>query len=113
MKQLTVDGTGAIKTGVNFANGGTTYGQIYFDNNAPYDLSVVQQYVTGSLIFGTNSTERARIDSSGNLIQTAPTTPPTLSTNGTMVFNLTSNTNLRVSVRGSDGVTRVANLTLA
>ena len=57
--------------------------------------------------------ERARIDSSGNLIQSAPSTAPTLSTNGTMVFNLTSNTNLRVSVRGSDGVTRTANLTLA
>lgn len=57
--------------------------------------------------------ERMRLDSSGNLIQSAPSTAPTLSTNGTMVFNLTSNTNLRVSVRGSDGVTRTANLTLA
>jgi hypothetical protein len=58
-------------------------------------------------------TESARIDSSGNLIQSAPTTPPSLATNGQMVFNLTSNTNLRVSVRGSDGVTRTANITLA
>jgi len=72
-----------------------------------------------ALVFGTTAagsatvTERARIDSSGNLLQSAPTTAPTLSTNGTMVFNLTSNTNLRVSVRGSDGVTRTANLTLA
>jgi hypothetical protein len=62
---------------------------------------------------GSTTAERARIDSSGNLIQSAPSTAPTLSTNGTMVFNLTSNTNLRVSVRGSDGVTRTANLTLA
>ena len=68
MKQLTVDGAGAIKTGINFASGGTTYGQIYFDNNSPYDMSVLQQYSTGSLIFGTNNTERARIDSSGNLL---------------------------------------------
>ena len=60
-----------------------------------------------------SSTERVRIDSSGNLIQSAPATAPTLTTNGQMVFNLTSNTNLRVSVRGSDGVTRTANLTLA
>ena len=67
MNQLTVDGTGAIKTGINFASGGTTYGQIYFDNNAPYDLSLYQQYTTGSLIFGTNSTERMRIDSNGNV----------------------------------------------
>jgi hypothetical protein len=65
------------------------------------------------LIFRTNDTERARIDSSGSLIQSAPATPPTLATNGQMVFNLTSNTNLRVSVRGSDGVTRTANITLA
>jgi hypothetical protein len=67
MTQITADGTGAIKTGVNFANGGTTYGQIYFDNNSPYDMSVFQQYTTGSLRFGTNNTERMRLDSSGNL----------------------------------------------
>jgi len=65
------------------------------------------------LVFGTSNTERMRIDSSGNVIQSAPTTAPSLATNGTMVFNLTSNTNLRVSVRGSDGVTRTANLTLS
>jgi hypothetical protein len=67
MDQLTVDGTGAIETGINFANGGTTYGQIYFNNVSPYDMSVLQQYSTGSLILGTNDTERMRIDSSGNL----------------------------------------------
>lgn len=61
---------------------------------------------------GASLTERVRIDGVGNLIQSAPTTPPTLATNGQMVFNLTSNTNLRVSVRGSDGVTRTANITL-
>jgi hypothetical protein len=66
--QLTVDGTGAIKSGINFASGGTTYGQIYFDNNAPYDMSVLQQYTTGSLILGTNNTERLRITSGGNLL---------------------------------------------
>jgi hypothetical protein len=67
MNQLTVDGAGTIKTGVNFASSGTTYGQIYFDNNAPYDMSMYQQYTTGSLVFGTNSTERMRITSSGNV----------------------------------------------
>ena len=68
MGQMTVDGVGAIKTGINFASGGTTYGQIYFDNNSPYDMSVFQQYSTGSLRFGTNNTERARITSTGNLL---------------------------------------------
>jgi hypothetical protein len=66
MKQITVDGVGGIKTGINFANGGTTYGQIYFDNNSPYDMSVLQQFSTGSLILGTNNTERARITSGGD-----------------------------------------------
>jgi hypothetical protein len=56
--------------------------------------------------------ERVRIDTNGNLIQQAPSSPPALTTNGQMVFNLTSNTNLRVSVRGSDGVTRTANIAL-
>ena len=67
MSQLTVDATGAYKSGINFANGGTVYGQIYFDNNSPYDMSMLQQYSTGSLILGTNSTEQMRIDSSGNV----------------------------------------------
>jgi hypothetical protein len=67
----------------------------------------------GFLTFYTAGSERTRIDTSGNLIQSAPTTPPSLATNRTMVFNLTSDTNLRVSVRGSDGVTRTANITLA
>jgi hypothetical protein len=67
MKQLTVDGAGTIKTGINFANSGTTYGQIYFDNNSPFDMSVLQQVSIGSLRLGTNDTERMRIDSSGNV----------------------------------------------
>jgi hypothetical protein len=69
MDQLTVDGTGAIETGINFASGGTTYGQIYFNNVSPYDMSVLQQYSTGSLIFGTNDTERMRIDSQGHYVK--------------------------------------------
>jgi hypothetical protein len=61
----------------------------------------------------TAGSKRMAIDTSGNLIQTAPPTPPSLDTNGTLVLNLTSNTNLRVSARGDDGVTRTANFTLS
>lgn len=56
--------------------------------------------------------EQWRIDMAGNVLQKTPTTPPSLGVNGFMVMNLTSNTNLRISVRGLDGTTRVVNLTL-
>jgi hypothetical protein len=36
-----------------------------------------------------------------------------LTTNSTLSFELTSNTNLRIRVRGTDGVIRSANLTLS
>jgi hypothetical protein len=79
---------------------------------------------TGVLTVGSNSAAPAIsldpttanslvVNSSGSVIIAARATPPSLSTNGTMVFALTSNTNLRISVRGTDGTTRVANITLA
>jgi hypothetical protein len=58
-------------------------------------------------------TSRFKIDGSGNVVSNVTATPPTLATNSQMVFNLTSNTNLRISVRGTDGTTRTANITLA
>lgn len=61
----------------------------------------------------TRSIERAYVDASGNLVMSAPAAPPALGTNGTVVMNLTANGNLRISARGSDGVTRVANIALA
>ena len=63
---------------------------------------------------GGNTTTRAvTIDTSGNLILQSSATPATLATNGQLTVNATSNTNLRFSYRGSDGTTRVANITLA
>ena len=63
---------------------------------------------------GTSSkSEYFRIDGSGNMIPTLTATAPSLGTNRQMVFNLTSDTNLRISVRGADGTTRTANITLA
>ena len=52
-------------------------------------------------------------NSAGDIISSVTGTAPSLTDNGYMVFNLTSNTNLRISVRGTDGTTRTANLTLA
>ena len=60
-----------------------------------------------------SGTDRLVIDLNGNPIFTPSSTPATLSANGQLTVNATSNTNLRFSYRGSDGVTRVANITLA
>lgn len=70
---------------------------------------------SASLAFYTNgvTTERARIDASGNFIHQVNGTAPTLGTNSTMSFELTSDTSLKVVVRGTDGVTRSVSLTLA
>ena len=70
-------------------------------------------FLNGGGIYFDVSGERMRIDSSGNVISNVTGTAPTLATNSQMVFNLTSNTNLRISVRGTDGTTRTANITLA
>ena len=56
---------------------------------------------------------RLTLDASGNLILQSSATPATLTINGQLTVNATSNTNLRFSYRGSDGTTRVANITLA
>jgi hypothetical protein len=68
---------------------------------------------TANIGFYTASTERMRLDASGNLITTVNSTAPTLSANSTMSFELTSNTSLKIVVRGTDGVTRSVSLTLA
>lgn len=110
-------GTNGINQGIGLLySNGTQYGALGLNNSTGWPQLMAR--ASAGLTFHVNSDllttgEAMRLDASGNLIQSAPTTPPSLSTNGTMVFNLTSNTNLRVSVRGSDGVTRTANITLA
>lgn len=65
------------------------------------------------VVFNTAGSERARIDASGNFIHQVNGTAPTLATNSTMSFELTSNTSLKIVVRGTDGTTRSVSLTLA
>ena len=93
------------------SNSATRYGFMQWENTG----GTLRLGTDGSfpIRFDTAATERMRIDASGNVISNVNTTAPTLSTNQQMVFALTSNTNLRISVRGTDGVTRVANITLA
>ena len=56
---------------------------------------------------------RQYIDNNGNFVQTVTGTAPTLATNSTLSFELTSNTSLKIVVRGTDGTTRSVSLTLA
>jgi hypothetical protein len=64
---IRVNTTGATKSGIEFASGGTVYSQLYFNNVSPYDLLLLQQHTTGSLILGTNNIERMRIKSNGTI----------------------------------------------
>ena len=80
---------------------------------------VIAATATGSIVGGGTVTQNITftqamtLDASGNLILLSSNTPATLTTNGQLTVNATSNTNLRFSYRGSDGTTRVANITLA
>lgn len=65
------------------------------------------------MVFKTSSAVRMRLTAAGDLVLDAGRAPPALTVNGSVVFNFTSDTNLRISARGSDGTTRVANITLA
>ena len=80
----------------------------------PGDLTLNASNASGQLAARVGGAERLRIDSNGHQINTpGNTTPPTLTANGQLNLTPTSNTNLRISYRGTDGVTRVANITLA
>jgi hypothetical protein len=54
-----------------------------------------------------------RTNSTGSPIFVTPVTPPILTANSQGTLTFTSNTNARISFRGSDGITRSANITLA
>lgn len=57
--------------------------------------------------------ERARFDIQGNFVRILQSAVPTLTINGQAVWSLISDTQARLSVRGSDGVTRSANIALS
>ena len=56
--------------------------------------------------------ERIKVTPAGDFVM-KPQSSVTLSNNGEMAFQLTSNTSLVIKVRGSDGITRSTTLTLA
>jgi hypothetical protein len=114
-QRVTVYIGGAVENYLQIANGSTGIGasnglRIGIDAAGSAAIMAPSAF---PLSLSTSGIVRSTIDGSGNVINSVPATPPTLTTARTAVFNLTSDTNLRVSVRGVDGVTRVANITLA
>ena len=112
---MTLDASGNLLVGTTSGSYKLTVnGTGYFASTLTLD-GATRLAAAGSnaLNFNTNSVDRVTIDSSGNSIITTTATAPALGTARQMVFNLTSDTNLRISVRGADGTTRTANITLA
>ena len=118
--------TGSTRLGITVkgSTAATDYSGIDFSGNnqsTPTARIAVLSAASGSsLVFGTSSdyatgiTNTAlTIDFLGNLISKVNNAAPTLSTNSTMSFELTSNTSLKIVVRGTDGTTRSVSLTLA
>jgi hypothetical protein len=98
-------GTAFIEMGV----GGTRSASL----NATASAANLQAVGAIPLVFATNGTNRARITSAGDFITNVNAAAPALDTNSTMSFELTSNTSLKIVVRGTDGATRSVTLTLA
>ena len=87
--------------------GGSTFSDAAFANNF-----AIGTQGSNALVLMTGTTERVRIDTSGNMIQQVNTTAATLTTNSTLTFSIVDNSTLRISVRGSDGTTRTATVAL-
>ncbi len=94
-------------------SGGSNQGGFYVD--AAGGMNLMANNAAGTITFAPGGvTNRLTLDVNGFMINLpASTTPPTLSDNSSFTFTLTSNTNMRISARGTDGTTRVGNITLA
>jgi len=68
--------------------------------------------VSGNAVVAVSDTA-SQVNITGNLVTTVNSVAPTLSTNKTLSFQLVSDTSLKILVRGSDGTTRSATLTLS
>jgi hypothetical protein len=117
----TTSGSGLIvgqlnQTGsqVNIGIGFRTAGLPFLGTNTASNPLEIGTRSAASVVFVSDDIERMRIDAAGNwLLRNPPSTPPALATNGDLTLNPTSNTNVRISYRGSDGVTRVGDIPLA
>lgn len=99
----------------NTSNSANSFAQLYLQSRVnkpgtrmvvwgdPQRLSIVQ-----------NTTEALRVESDASVqVKTAAAGATTLNSNGMIGFELVSNTQLAIKVRGNDGTTRTATLTLS
>jgi len=115
IERLTVAGTASVggtgNIGVKFHSGNPVTGNLaWLLSNDSANSNILNLYYYNAGVF---SGRAFVVNQSGNFMVRTPSTPPTIPDNEMMVFNLTSNTNLRISVKGTDGTTRTANITLA
>lgn len=94
-----ITGSGGVKVFGTTASTSTTTGALIVSGGAG---------IAGALNLGGNLT----VTGTQNVLG-VPASASALSANSTMTFELTSNTELKVKVRGSDGTTRSVSLTLA
>lgn len=104
--QLSIEQDGTGDAVMDFLLTGTRIWQMGIDNSDgdAFKISPAQDSFASATFI---------LDTAGNLITLPPASPPTLAVNRQVVMNFTSNTQLRFSGRGTDGTTRVVNLTLA
>jgi len=115
LERLTVAGTGSFggsgNAGIKFHSASPLSNNLcWLLANDQANSNILNLYYYNAGVF---SGRAFVVNQSGNFIVRTPATPPTIPDNEMMVFNLTSNTNLRISVKGTDGTTRTANITLA
>ena len=91
--------------------GTTGTGNLVIATDNTGTANAVQVYTNG--FTQAKTAYRWMVDKLGNVLAKLNTAAPALTVNGDMVMALTTNTNLQISVRGSDGVTRTVSLTLA
>jgi hypothetical protein len=79
-------------------------------NSGGLDIRTSSSYI---VLSNGSGAWRLYYDNNGNFVSTVTGTAPTLVANSTLTYELTSNTELKIKVRGTDGTTRSVSLTLA
>jgi hypothetical protein len=106
------ESVGAAESYLQLSVGGAIYG--YIGNGGALGGSVGRLTLRGEqgVALNLGSSPVLTVQSNGSVVTYITPAGGSLDSNSTMTCALTSNTNLRFLVRGTDGVTRQANLTL-